>query len=76
MGKLIYSKTSKPPRRPYEKERLDREMKLLGEFGLRCKKEIWRVQFTLAKCRSIARELLTLPEKVYTQPHYVLHFVL
>ena len=25
-----YGKTSEPPRRPYEKERLDQEMKLLG----------------------------------------------
>ena len=58
-----YNKTSKSPRRPYEKERLDREMRLLGEYGLRCKKEIWRVNYMLAKVRSVARELLTLPEK-------------
>jgi len=57
------NKTSKSPRRPYEKERLDREMKLLGEYGLRCKKEIWRVNYMLAKIRSVARVLLTLPEK-------------
>jgi len=38
-------------------------MKLLGEYGLRNKREIWRVQFTLAKIRAVARTLLTLPEK-------------
>lgn len=27
------SKTSKTPRRPFEKERLDRELKLVGVFG-------------------------------------------
>merc|ERR1711966_52334 len=42
---------------------LDREMKLLGEYGLRCKKEIWRAQYSLAKIRAVARTLLTMPEK-------------
>ena len=54
-----YSKTSKPPRRPFEAERLDGELKLVGEYGLRCKREIWRVQLALAKIRKAARELLT-----------------
>jgi hypothetical protein len=37
-------KTFKKPRRPFEKERLDAELKLVGEFGLRNKRELWRVQ--------------------------------
>ena len=57
------SKVSKAPRRPFEQERLDSEMKLLGEYGLKCKREIWRVQLVLAKIRKAARVLLTLPEK-------------
>lgn len=34
-----------------------------GEYGLRNKREVWRVKFTLAKIRKAARELLTLDEK-------------
>jgi len=56
-------KVAESPRRPYGKERLDRELKLVGEYGLRNKREVWRVQYTLAKIRSVARDLLTLPEK-------------
>lgn len=35
----------------------------VGEYGLRNKREVWRVKFTLAKIRKAARELLTLDEK-------------
>lgn len=38
-------------------------MKLIGQFGLRNKREVWRVKYTLAKIRKAARELLTLDEK-------------
>jgi hypothetical protein len=58
-----HGKTARPPRRPFEKERLDNEMKLIGEFGLKNKREVWRTQLTLARIRKAARVLLTLEEK-------------
>ena len=58
-----YSKTYKVPRRPFESARLDYELKLAGEYGLRNKREIWRVLLTLSKIRRAARELLTLDDK-------------
>uniref|UniRef100_A0A6G5A1S7 Small ribosomal subunit protein uS4 n=2 Tax=Ixodidae TaxID=6939 RepID=A0A6G5A1S7_RHIMP len=39
------------------------ELKLIGEYGLRNKREVWRVKYTLAKIRKAARELLTLDDK-------------
>lgn len=58
-----YKKTSKTPRKPFDKERLMGELHVIGKYGLRCKREVWRVQLTLAKLRKAARELLTLDER-------------
>lgn len=57
-----YKKTSKTPRKPFDKERLSNELKLVGTYGLKNKREVWRVQLTLAKLRKAARELMTLEE--------------
>ena len=63
MSSRCFSRTFKKPRRPYEKERIHNELKVVGEFGLKNKRELWRVHYTLSKIRKAARELLTLPEE-------------
>ena len=60
---MLESRTFATPRRPYEKERLDQEMQVIGKYGLKNKREVWRVQMTLAHLRKAARELLTLDER-------------
>ncbi|EPS34246.1 hypothetical protein PDE_09210 [Penicillium oxalicum 114-2] len=59
----VSSKTYRTPRRAYGAARLDAELKLIGEYGLKNKREVWRVQYTLSKIRRAARVLLTLDEK-------------
>merc|ERR1711939_251428 len=49
MAPRSYTKTYKVPRRPFESARLDSELKVVGEYGLRNKREVWRVQLTLSK---------------------------
>ncbi|KAI9615899.1 hypothetical protein H4Q26_011150 [Puccinia striiformis f. sp. tritici PST-130] len=51
------------PSTTFRSPRLDAELKLAGEFGLRNKREIWRIALTLSKIRRAARELLKLEDK-------------
>jgi len=61
------SKVSSKPNRPFEKDRLDAEMRVVGEYGLKNKREVWRVQYALSRIRTAARYLLTLDEKSETR---------
>jgi small subunit ribosomal protein S4 len=48
------------PKRRFEKTRIEDEKKLVIEYGLRNKRELWRAQNVLRKYRKAARELLAL----------------
>jgi len=45
------------PAHPYEKERIEEENKLLKDYGLKNKKEVWKVESQLRKYRTMARKL-------------------
>lgn len=46
------------PRFPWQFDTLESELKLLGQYGLRNKREIWRHKTLLSKYRGIGRSLL------------------
>ncbi|MEM0375573.1 MAG: 30S ribosomal protein S4 [Nitrososphaerota archaeon] len=48
------------PRHPWRADRLMEELRLVGEYGLRNKRELWRAQAILRKYRKIARSLFVL----------------
>jgi small subunit ribosomal protein S4 len=52
------------PGHPWIKERLIREMELVGKYGLRNKKELWKAQTLLREFRRRAKALLSLPPEL------------
>lgn len=48
------------PKRPYDQDMLLDELRLIGSYGLRNKKELWRAKTELSTIRRRARELLSL----------------
>ena len=48
------------PKRRFEKTRLEDEKRLIIDYGLRNKRELWKAQSVLRKYRSAARELVAL----------------
>ncbi|AKG38029.1 MAG: 30S ribosomal protein S4 [Infirmifilum sp.] len=51
------------PGHPWRKDVLEEEMRLLGEYGLRNKRELWIAESLLRDIRARARRLLALPEE-------------
>src|SRR2546425_9703692 len=60
-------KTYETPRHPWRKEQLEAELHLLGEYGLRNKRELRRHETMLSKIRGIARSLLGATEEQKSQ---------
>ncbi|MCX6696519.1 MAG: 30S ribosomal protein S4 [Methanoregula sp.] len=53
-------KSYQTPKRPFEKTRIEEETRLVIEYGLRNKREVWKSQSILRKYRKAARSLLAL----------------
>jgi len=51
------------PRFPWRTDILNSELRLVGQYGLRNKRELWRHKTTLSRFREIARSLLGMPAK-------------
>ncbi|MHA1268891.1 MAG: 30S ribosomal protein S4 [Candidatus Helarchaeota archaeon] len=51
------------PSHPWEAERIQEELVLVGTYGLRNKRELWKHQTMLGKYRRRAREIRIMPEE-------------
>lgn len=55
-----FKKTYRRPRRIWTTEQLNSELYLVGSYGLRSKRELWKAQTEVARLRNQARALLAL----------------
>jgi len=51
-------KSYETPRHPWRRDQLEVELHLMGDFGLRNKRELWRYKTMLSKVRGQARSML------------------
>jgi small subunit ribosomal protein S4 len=49
------------PKKPFDSDRFEQELQLIGGYGLRNKKELWKHKTELSNYRRQARHLLALP---------------
>lgn len=60
-------KKFKTPKDPFIKEKLHAELELIGEYGLKNKRELWSHHTQLSKYRTMARRLLAKTRKERTK---------
>jgi len=56
-------KKYKTPRQPFAKDRIEHDLQIVGKYGLRNMKEVWKHSTLLRHFRSNARKLLSLDDK-------------
>jgi small subunit ribosomal protein S4 len=54
-------KKFKKPKHPFQRERLKEELEFIGKYGLRNKREFWKMRTIVGNWRDIARKSRTLP---------------
>jgi len=52
-------KQYRKPKRIWETSRIERDKKLINKYGLKNKKEIWKVESSVGKIRAQAKKLIT-----------------
>jgi small subunit ribosomal protein S4 len=57
-------KTSHRPRRIWTADQLNAELYIIGSYGLRNKRELWKAQSEVARFRNQSRALLALPSEL------------
>jgi len=60
------------PKRPLNYELLEQELKTVGTFGLRTKRELWKTNTELSRIRHQARSLLALRQEVRDEKEPIL----
>lgn len=56
-------KSYSKPKRPFDKSRIDEEVVIKKEFGLKNKKEIWKAESQIKQMREKAKKLIGKPEE-------------
>jgi small subunit ribosomal protein S4 len=62
----------KKPKRPLNYDLMMDELKILGTFGLKTKRELWKTQTELSRVRLQARSLLALRQEIRERKEPVL----
>ena len=62
----------KKPKRPFNFDLKMEELKILGTFGLKTKRELWKARTELSRVRNQARSLLALRQEIREEKEQIL----